>query len=407
MNNIITNIISKLKNNSINFNNTNNLLHEYFQNNHIVIDNYLFILLYKFQDKQNRNIIYLCSLNIMLISEINEYKYFYVYQSYSELGFWRLACYSNKKRFYKGTEDYIQQSFIHIDLQKFIYKKFDEIDLIQGMVVDKICNNELFIKELNEYVKRLNYSNAYINIISENKNIRNKKIEELNIVNKKRLLTKEFKNIQNKYEIKDYIDNIKRSIIINNFYNYSLTVTCGRERKNINYNENDLNNVGYSILKTGLQKFSKKIEEKYIVLKEDIKILYQYDFNASFSNVILRSFNKIYSVKLRLKENNELFIYLYYMIYNNLKIEENHKLMFEINEDKYIPIFLTTSENTINEYGLSTDYIPSGNYICKVLDYNMQCTKKELRNYKCTDKYTYIGDRYDNLFPFNIIKEFV
>jgi len=41
----------------------------------------------------------------------------------------------------------------------------------------------------------------------------------------------------------------------------------------------------------------------------------------------------------------------------------------------------------------------SGNYICKVFDYTSQCSTLEKEKH-CFGEYTYIGDRYNKLFPF-------
>lgn len=55
----------------------------------------------------------------------------------------------------------------------------------------------------------------------------------------------------------------------------------------------------------------------------------------------------------------------------------------------------------INEFGLYSNYIPAGNYICKILDYTDQCTSR----YKpCSRSYSYIGYIYDNLYPYSVIR---
>ena len=50
----------------------------------------------------------------------------YLYQSESSLGFWRLGCW-NRGLYYKGKVDYIQQTFIHLNLQDFINKNISKI----------------------------------------------------------------------------------------------------------------------------------------------------------------------------------------------------------------------------------------------------------------------------------------
>ena len=70
----------------------------------------------------------------------------------------------------------------------------------------------------------------------------------------------------------------------------------------------------------------------------------------------------------------------------------------------FIPILLTTSEAIITEYGVYSNYISSGFYICKILDYIQQCSLAETEISRCSINYTYIGDRYQRLFPFKLYR---
>jgi hypothetical protein len=51
----------------------------------------------------------------------------------------------------------------------------------------------------------------------------------------------------------------------------------------------------------------------------------------------------------------------------------------------------------------------AGPYLCKLFDYssnrNKQCTLTEEKEYKCTQNYSYIGNRYLDLFPLKNILE--
>ena len=64
---------------------------------------------------------------------------------------------------------------------------------------------------------------------------------------------------------------------------------------------------------------------------------------------------------------------------------------------------LTIPDVKINDYGLYDKYIPCGLYICKLFDYshpsNNQCSQEEKERGMCNDTYSYIGNRYDELFP--------
>ena len=62
--------------------------------------------------------------------------------------------------------------------------------------------------------------------------------------------------------------------------------------------------------------------------------------------------------------------------------------------------FLLVPNNTINILGVLKQYISAGIFTCKEIDYSMSCKNNENRKYRITPKYTYIGYRYDNIFPF-------
>ena len=70
-----------------------------------------------------------------------------------------------------------------------------------------------------------------------------------------------------------------------------------------------------------------------------------------------------------------------------------------------MPIFLTIPNNSCNKAGLYTKYIPSGNFICKLFEYEQQILAEE-RNYFIGKSYYYIGDRYINIFPYKNIIEY-
>ena len=73
-----------------------------------------------------------------------------------------------------------------------------------------------------------------------------------------------------------------------------------------------------------------------------------------------------------------------------------------IENNRFIPILLTTADVTITNYGTYSNYIPSGFYICKMLEYIHQCSLKENQYTRCSEEYTYIGNRYQRLFPFKL-----
>jgi hypothetical protein len=70
----------------------------------------------------------------------------------------------------------------------------------------------------------------------------------------------------------------------------------------------------------------------------------------------------------------------------------------------YMPITLVPESARCNAYGLYSRYIRVGMYICKLFEYDSQCIEGESEN-KCTETYTFIGNRYVNLFPYTALRE--
>lgn len=73
------------------------------------------------------------------------------------------------------------------------------------------------------------------------------------------------------------------------------------------------------------------------------------------------------------------------------------------NKTYFMPIALTPVIEGLpecNEYGVYTKYIRAGSYVCKLFDYHFQCRPNEKERMICLKQYYFIGDRYINLFPF-------
>jgi len=61
-------------------------------------------------------------------------------------------------------------------------------------------------------------------------------------------------------------------------------------------------------------------------------------------------------------------------------------------------------ETTVSIYGTYSKYVYLGGYICKIFEYNEQCNRNE-QGLDCKyGKYTYIGDRYKELYPYKSFK---
>jgi hypothetical protein len=181
--------------------------------------------------------------------------------------------------------------------------------------------------------------------------------------------------------IYEHINETDRKIKEEPFKNYSNN-KCGEDNLKLK-----------SIVNENLDKFSIELEK-----------IYNYSNNKSISNIIINENNNVYNLKfykveLKLKEQYKNVNYqdnniLYYC---NAKITKflNYELgPIYIN----LPVFLTTEEGEkITKFGTYEKYILAGNYICKIFDYNTQCSN-DLRGV-CYDGYLLIGNRYDNIFP--------
>ena len=301
---------------------------------------------------------------------------FYIYPSHSELGCWRYCSTDptseGSTRFYKGNNhlqypdinDYIQATFIHIKLQKFIN------------------DNLIYMYKITDTTNLFKYG--------EN----------------------QFTCNPPDIRIQNIINNQDRIIKESPFIGTALFTKCG---KNHVLHKDPL--IPHLTVKEVILGFSMAFKNAYNILYDSIKP--EYKLNNTFENIV-RTDGIVYSVELERKiliegsqSNNIILYYLETNISPILKnaTEQYHGAIVNICSKDFhiIPIFLTSTTNTINEIGLNNKYISCGAYICKMFDYstdeNMQCTLEEVRVGRCTPKYSFIGARYENIFPLKEIIE--
>jgi hypothetical protein len=285
---------------------------------------------------------------------------FSVYLSRSNLGCFRLL-YITYAHYAKGDEDYIQQTFIHLKLNDYINKC---IPILSD--VDYDYSN----RSLNVY----KYFQAHDIDFNMSKNI------IFNILNNP-IFIQNLKNIEN------HINDNSRMIKKNPFIEYNQQIRCGYEK------EEDKN----TIIKI-LTDFSNKLTDLYNYSENNF--VCEHTVNNELDNYKIQ----FYKLNLNLKQKDDSNIDNIILYYCNVEIEKfnglitNSYIKTDIKNFK-LPVFLTC-DNKITKFGTFTNYILAGNYICKLFEYREQCKDKQ-----CTFKYQLIGDRYDNIFPFNIIKE--
>ena len=166
----------------------------------------------------------------------------------------------------------------------------------------------------------------------------------------------------------------------------------------------------YTMLLEILRDFTREFNMQY-----DIINLQLLENNYMFTFVdTIQIDAKIYRMELHRKtqksnsKTNRIFLYFMVAKLKTHNVEKMHSYYDNITricgkEYHIFPILMTPEKATINELGIYNYYIPCGLYICKLFDYSipnaMQCTQAEIRFGKCSNQYTYIGNRYDNMFP--------
>jgi hypothetical protein len=192
---------------------------------------------------------------------------------------------------------------------------------------------------------------------------------------------KHFCEINNE-DIPLHIIEKKRNETFGIFKDYNSIISCGREKQIKTYRE----------LKQNLDIFSIKLKEKYDCKKETDQEIYEHKVDNTDFNYNI----KLKKVILTNKETRENLILYYSSIYINKFFD----IVFDTTEHYRIPTILTNDDN-ISKYGTFEKYISSGNYICKLFDYKKQCIPSEDGSKKSNHEYALIGDRYNDLFPFN------
>jgi len=335
----------------------------------IVIDGITFQLLGRAKKSERYNLV----VQIRSIDMEGKERDFWTYRSNSELGLWRLCMKTTEfsATFYKGENDYVQASLIHLSLQRF----------------------------LNE----CSFSLPYINIHGK----------EFELC----VCATATNSSCGMNEAKDEIDDLGRVISQELPFQKLVDIDeqgiagCGLIPYGMD--DHDVDEI--------LSKFSKEFEAEFEMDKSSLNLLFSYHFDFE---EIVDGDATVYSITLRRKQKhkslktNEVNLYFSkakltpkpdsYFDYGDM--EENVSRI--CSQDFHIfPFLLTTSSVKITPFGLYSNYIPCGIFICKLFDYHSdeypQCTLTEKKHHRCTNMYSYIGRRYADIFPIkNIIQGF-
>jgi len=300
---------------------------------------------------------------------------FWVYQSKSELGLWRFCTCKDVKIKYKGP-DYVQSTLIHLDLQNYININLSNIKYSeeefnaavrpntknkQPIVEDK---DKLDLKLINQYGRNCPNGEDFIK--------------------------------KNGRSIDGEIDSLERMIVLAPFSTFKEELKCGEIVPDI---------------KNRLKSFSNSFKQKYTAGTTEVVI-------PNYSNMFQNIIQVTGQIKRTLLTEKDTFftkknnsIYLYFLEASLCKISDTASSYDENIErvcskaTHYMPFLLTPIDSKCNYMGLYNKYIPSGSYICKLFDYSTgklaQCTENENEVGRCDKTYSYIGSRYEGLFPFD------
>ncbi len=312
---------------------------------------------------------------------------FWVYASQSELGMWRL-CYTYNRRpdgrlqydkltvipgNPKGTGDYVQTTLIHIELQKFINENISKLVIYNG---PSGVFNDVLSKT------RTPYDFPYFDS-ADGPTIRCPVFDE-------------------KYE---GVNPLRREI-----KSPPTIAPFGYMTRN------RITNCGESftdIVKGELIKFSDSFSNSYRIELSTNTLIYE-NYTASVIDTDLSGeksekqfIGDIYSVNLTTpKKVSEDFKQIKIIYFRTRTI---NGFDVEFTRNYYMTITIVPSIAVCNKYGLYSKYIFAGMYVCKLLEYKVQCAPEEVAGKPCTSAYVFVGDRYlnkngDYLFPYNIIE---
>ena len=315
----------------------------------ITINNIVFTLVGYSLDKEKTD---KESLKIISRDSDGVEKDIYVYRSCSEMGLWRLGCFA-RLLFYKGKDDYVQQTLIHFTLQQFINDNISRIIDIPF----RFEHTEIPIDRRDEYAPIFF---PYC-----------------------------FGNIMKTHYTPLHIDDETRRKHVEPFATFQ---------------KNELNRCGSWIDKPDfLNDLSTQFSETFDLINESIRFLYTSSYEYNENTVRLNIVSNYFFCNLKSKTDDTIII-LYYMIYS---IHDNYKTFDELLKDGYyFPLFITT-ETTISNLGTFQYYIPSGGYICKIFEHTKQGRDVKLNKFFgicATKSYSFIGIYYNDIFPFQQIK---
>ena len=368
--------------------------HQSIHHPEITINTYTFKLLYKMENERYIRV---------KIKNIQQKIDFIIYQSNSHCNLYRFCSILSDKTYYKGDKDYVTETFIHMDLQKFIVENFDNIILKEEEECLYIADDtHLSLKEVKPfwvYIKErqtLFSSEKFLIRITDIKcgegfsNI----YKIIDIINDILRNPREFLPADLITEFNTLIRNIlliffpKREIKEKDFREEILKLTIELLTKNRSGAESGLEIPDkYKIMRLYLEFISAYMNNKYNILSGYKKL---YETNFRMKKYPSKEFRfSFFSVDIQHKENRKIYSVIF-AFYNYSEAEGVYSIVLNIiphNDDG----------NHINSLGLYKKVISIGIYLCKPLDYSNQF-QTLMRDSK-EEEYHFVGHLYDSLFP--------
>jgi hypothetical protein len=339
----------------------------------IIIENIEFTLIYK--TTTYTNAVYEAKYNLPPIKEelsvvvkirsvnldTKVEELFWVYLSFSELGVWRFACYDrpNSVSYDKGKE-YVQATCINMDLQKHIHLCYDRLDEIVSPHEDII--NTPSRKQP-----------GFESIIDQNINLSQKYIS--------------------KYSFIIHDSNREKYI----FDKKNIPIKCGSTRSVTE--ENVIHQI---------QSTSSYLEDNYVILSYEEIFRYNFVFRG-----VINSENIVMKVTLKNKNTDETIILFYKkMFFSKLNsqiapsggtamYDRNIDLITKDGNEHFVVILVIPGTSRCLNNSLYSEYIHLGIYVCKPFEYTRTIN---LQTKQCTKDYSYVGYRYENIFPIKNIE---
>jgi hypothetical protein len=371
----------------------------------IKINRYTFKLLYKMEDTDYIKI---------KIRNITQQIDFIVYPSNSQGNIYRFCSFDIGTHLYKGDNDYVTETFIHMDLQKFINDNFhnlvekpieicpmntddSHLDLSKSLTYKEYINKRLINLDIDDPFLNITsklkcgegFSHIYniIGIISDIQGTPSKFLSSDLVVNFNKLITDillifgKGKTGDNRREILEIYLELKGK------KDKGLSSDLLLENKN-------------QIIKLYLEFISFYMFSNYNIKFDTIKHLYDTgEFSMKKIPTIKLNF-KFYSIVIENKHNKHNYTIIWAMYEytdpHNSKYNNNYSIVLNM-----IPH--QDNGDNINSLGLYKKFITIGIYLCKIFEYP-EGVATLVRGSELLIYY-FVGHLYDNLFPIKQIIE--